>query len=250
VHYLFNERRELLERWFSALAQGLEPRAAWGRVFSAFPAARLAADAAAWKEKGVVRTQRIELSDVEGSITSAALSPARGHAVLARLAAATGNWERAREELTAGLALAPGEPALLEQAVVAAESAEVRVERARALTTAQPGLAAGWALLGLALTEPGEREAALSRATELEPQRYVAVAELARVQDSVALAERAFELAPDDVRVLTTVAAVFSRAGQCERAQSVQQHAFEVLPHHASQALRTRLEQARARLCH
>ena len=249
VHYLFNEHRALLEKYFAALSQGLEPRAAWARVFSDLPAPKLAAAAAAWKAKGEVRTQRLELSDVERSITTTRLPDARAHAVLARLAAATGHWERARAELAAAVALAPDDAAVLEQAVVASDTAEARVERARALTSAQPQLAVGWALLGLALTDPAERTAALERAVDLDRQLFVAVSELAQMRGSVELAEQAVELAPDDVRVLTTAATVFSRAGQCERAQSVQQHAFEVLPHHASAALRTRLEQARARLC-
>ncbi|MFZ5443774.1 MAG: DUF1570 domain-containing protein [Myxococcota bacterium] len=253
VHYLFNEQRPRLERFFAALGEGLEPRAAWGRVFAELPPEKLGAAADAWVAKRELRTQRIELSDV--AVTARRLPDAQVHAVLARVAAATGAWERAKQEVSSAEALAPEDALVQEQAVVNA-TPQTRLSRARGLVDARPTLGGAWALLALSLPASDERAAALARAVELDPTLFVAQTELARArclagacQDGVALAEKALAAAPDDVRALTSVAAVFSLAGQCERARAVQQHAFEVLPHGASGALRTKLEQARARLC-
>ncbi len=245
VHYLFNEQRAGLEKFFAALGEGQEPRRAWGEVFPLWTEKAMSDAAAAYVERRNIHTQRIELGVVSAVTSQRVMTDAQVHALLARLAASTGRWVRARAETDAGLALDPNEPGVREQQVVLATS---RVEAARQLVAAQPTLGSGWLLLALALPEAPERTAALEQALVLEPDAFLALVELAsrrcaegRCAEGLALARRAVGLAPDDVRVVASAAAVMAKGGACAEAVSAQRHALELVPHGAPDAVRARL---------
>lgn len=164
------------------------------------------------------------------------------HAVLARVAASTSAWPRARGEVALALALAPTNPRVLEQRIVTETTPEARVAAARELTVSNPELASGWLLLALSLPQgDAERVVDLEQALSKNPGSFLALSELAQRRcaeghcaEAVALAERAVTLAPEDIRVLSACAAVQSKAGQCAGAVATQERALGVLSHRAS----------------
>lgn len=250
VHFLFNEQRSAVDRFMRSLAEGEEPRTAWQAVFGKSSPAEMAQAAEAYIVKGQTRAQVMELSQLNTAFTERVISDAQVHALLARVAGATGAWSRARVEARVAMTLGGGDLMALEQNVVTQETAEGRVDAARALTQQTPRHAAGWLLLGLALPPTdAERGQALALAVELEPKSFFALSELAkfrcaeaRCQEGVVLAEKAASLAPGDARVQAATAAVQHQAGLCALAAVSQQRALEVLPRRASTRLRAQLQ--------
>jgi tetratricopeptide (TPR) repeat protein len=250
VHFFVNEHRPMLDRFMRSLAEGEEPGAAWTAAFGTLTPEVMAAEATAYLARQQTRSQKMDVSQLNTSLSERTVPDAEVHAVLSRAAAATGAWPRARAEARAAMALNPHDLKALEQDVVTQESPEARAAAARALTEAAPGLAAGWLLLGLSLpANDALRGQALEKALELDPQSVTAAIELAafrcaegRCPEGVALAERAVSLAPGDARVHASAASVFLQAGQCAKAQVSQQRALETLPHRASAALRSQLQ--------
>ena len=249
VHFLFNEHRPALERFMRGLSEGDEPKAAWASAFGDLAPQKMADEAAAYIARQQTRSQKMDLGQLNIALTEKPLADAQVHALLARVAAATGAWPRARTEARAATTLDAHDIRAMEQSVVAQETAEARIAAARALTTELPSEASGWLLLALALPQgDAERGVALSRAVELEPLSAYALNELAafrcgegRCSESIELVEKASRLAPGDSRVQAGAAAVLMKAGQCSKAAVNQQRALEVLPHRASAALRGQL---------
>ncbi|MDP1823356.1 MAG: hypothetical protein Q8L48_08945 [Archangium sp.] len=249
VHFLFNEHRPALERFMRSLAEGDEPKAAWATAFGDLAPQAMAEAAAAYIARQQTRSQQMDLGQLNTTLTEKPLPDAQVHALLARVAAVTFAWPRARTEARAAMALDPKDARAMEQGVVVQETVEARIAAARVLTTELPAEASGWLLLALALP-PGdpERGVALERAVELEPLSGHALSELAtfrcaegRCSESLELVEKAVRLAPGDSRVHAAAAVVSMKAGQCGRAAVSQQRALEVLPHRASAALRAQL---------
>lgn len=250
VHFLFNEQRGALDRFMRSLAEGEEPRSAWDAALGKVSPEEMAQAADAYIAKGQTRSQVMELAQLNTAFNERVMPDAEVHALLARAAGAVGAWPRARAEAQMALKLGPSDLMAQEQNVVTQETAEGRVDAARALTQQTPQAAAGWLLLGLALPaiDP-ERGQALALAVELEPKSFFALSELAkfrcaeaRCQEGVVLAEKAAGLAPGDARVQAATAAVQHQAGLCALAVVSQQRALEVLPRRASTGLRMQLQ--------
>lgn len=244
VHFLCNEQRPALTKFMEALAAGRAPRDAWSAAFAHLGPEAMSAAAQAYLAKGQVRTQHLELGQLNVAMTERVVSDAEVHATLARVAAASGAWARAGSEAQVATSLDPANPRALEQHVVTAATPEARLEAARQLTQAWPQLPAGWLLLALALppAEP-ERVTALEQALALDPDSFLALSELAQrrcaagqCREAVSLAEKAARLAPEDVRVWASYATVLAKAGQCAEAVSVKERAREVLGHRAKAA--------------
>lgn len=255
VHFLFNEQRPALEHFLRGLAEGQDPRTAWDTAFVHLPPRAMAEASEAFITRGATHSQRLELSGLSSELADRVLPDAEVHALFARVAAANGAWPRARREARTAMTLDAHDLRALEQHLVTQETAEARLETARALTVTEPTLASGWLLLAMALREHPEsdveRGQALERAHALDPESALAASELGQRrasegarEEAVALAAQAISLAPEDVRVLTTSASVFASAGQCGRAVTTQQRSLEVLSHRAPAALRHRLAAA------
>ena len=181
VHWLFNEQRPALDRFMRALAEGTEPRAEWSSAFGQLTTESMKKSADAYLEAGRSRSQKMDLSQLNVALTERPLTDAQVHALLARAAAMTGAWPRAREEARTAVALVPHEVRAQEQNVVTQESAEARLAAGRQLTQENAQEPAGWLLLGLSLpqTDP-EKGQARSLASELDPHSAMALSELAR----------------------------------------------------------------------
>jgi hypothetical protein len=250
VHFLVNEHRGELDRFMRSLAEGDEPRAAWAAAFSALTPQAMVEQSEAYLAKRQTRSQVMELAQLNTAFTERTMSDAQVHALLARVAASTGAWPRARAEVQAAAALDAKDGSTQEQGVFTQMTTDSRVAAARRLTQENAQDPAGWLLLGLALpaTDP-ERGQALALAVELDPKSFFALSELAafrcaeaRCPEGVQLAERAAALAPGDARIQASVAAVQRQAGLCSLAVVSQQRALEVLPQRASAGLRKQLQ--------
>ena len=250
VHFLFNEHRRELDGFMRSLAAGDEPGAAWTAAFGLLSPEAMTEAATAYLAKKQTRSQKMDLAQLNTSLSERTVPDAQVHALLSRAAGAMGVWPRARAEARAAMALDPHDPKALEQDAVLQELPEGRLTAARALTEAAPTLAAGWLLLGLSLPASDAMGGqALDRALEVDPRSFSTLIELAaarcaegKCDEGVELAERAVSLAPGDARVQASAAIVFMQGGQCAKAVASQQRALEVLGHRASSALRAQLQ--------
>ena len=250
VHFFFNEHRRQLDGFMRSLAAGDEPGTAWTAAFGLLSPEAMTEAATAYLAKQQTRSQKMDLSQLNTSLSERTVPDAQVHAVLSRAAAALGAWPRARAEARAAMSLDPLDLNTLEQGAVLQELPEGRLAAARSLTEAAPTLAAGWLLLGLALpASDATGGQALDQALWLDPRSFSTLIELAAARctegkcpEGVDFADRAGALAPGDPRVQASAALVFLQAGQCEKAVASQQHALEVLSHRASSALRAQLQ--------
>jgi len=108
------------------------------------------------------------------------------------------------------------------------------------LLRAAPHAGGAYFVAGVAASRLGQIDLALvhlHRATQLSPQRADYLAELARVlhadwrtNEAMAVADRAFALAPTDGVTLTTLGVLYARSNEHRRAASVFERAVAVMP--------------------
>jgi tetratricopeptide (TPR) repeat protein len=125
----------------------------------------------------------------------------------------------------------------------------VDVGALRAAVRARPADWRGWLALGQA-APAAEREAALRKAVELNPQSASAQNALAwllvtsdRVRDALPIANRALDLAPWDANIVDTLAEVAARLGKCREALQLEKRAVATAPSDRMRKRQAEIEQ-------
>lgn len=246
VHDLVEAHAGQFTDYQRRLANGEESILAWHQAF------RGLSDAALDQEldqhlQGELRGFRFNVPPVELQATERPMTDAEVHVVTA-----TVGQHALQASLEVRLAFVEHEvnealfedPASFEARLIEIDLARLKrldpLPLARALTVAHPERGESWLVLGLALKSAAdlspERDQAFEKALALAPDEPRVLSSVAfewankgRAQEALALADKAVRLSPWSPLRLDAFAAVLSLAGRCERAVSAQRRAIDAL---------------------
>lgn len=245
VHYLMNVHGEQFADFQGRLARAEEPRRAFEASFQGVK--DLAGGLRTYVDTGRYAILTIPLPEVPSKVETRELDGAEVHAIRARLhwmapGSATQEQRRqqAEQELAQALREDPTNVSAVYLQAMFSEDVSRSLALARELVKARPDSGRAWALLADAIGQSGgsaeEREQALLRALELQPQNALVLNNLAwfyvgteNPQKAFELAKRAVALAPADASILDTYAAVLFQSGHCPESLRFQRRALDVL---------------------
>ncbi|WNG42203.1 tetratricopeptide repeat protein [Archangium violaceum] len=245
VHYLMNVHGEQFADFQGRLARAEEPRQAFDASFQGVK--DLAGGLRSYVDTGRYAILTLPLPEVPSKVETRELDGAEIHAIRARLHlmnTGSATWEQRRQLAEKEVAQALREDPTNVSAVflrsMLSEDESQRLALARELVKARPDSGRAWAMLGNALERSGgsavEREQALMRAVELQPQDASVLNNLAwfyvgtnNPQKAFELAKRAVTLAPENPAILDTYAAVLFQSGRCPESLRLQRRALDML---------------------
>ena len=243
-HWLWNHRSKALAEYQKRLADSADPGAAWKQAFPEFdpgnPEAmsKLETELDRYRKGGRFAAFKVT-AEADGRFTESALSSSDLHLLML---GARRQWPPEKDRSLAarrailGEAVGedPGNPAAVYLQMKALE--KVDVAALRAAVNARPADWRGWLLLGQA-GDPAEREAALRKAVQLNPDNATAQNELAwrlatsdRAREALPIANRALDLAPWNAALVDTLAEVAARLGKCSEARQLEKRAVATVP--------------------
>jgi tetratricopeptide (TPR) repeat protein len=232
VHYLLTVHGERMGRLHTAMNRAEDPRQAWDESLGKVKELEKGLQAHLTARSYTARSY--PLRPVSTQVEVKAVPHAEVHAVRARLGefglSSLGEEERrrrARLEVQQGM---KEDATNVEVALAGSRLLETPQERlglAQALVKARPEAAQAWTLLGRALRETNapraEVEQAVRRASELAPDSFSTLEDLAQAYTDARLFEqalepagRAMELAPDSATATNLYAQVLLALGYCK----------------------------------
>ena len=252
THFLVDERGQAFTAFQGRLGAGMSPERAWRESFPGYdPRAggleRLRRDLEAWSELGRLAKRAVPVSPAASRPAERLMRPAELHALWAVLwISVPPEWAppaefrraRAEEESAQALARDPSDPSALFVSIWLAPERE-QAARARAAARAAPDDWRIWLLVAGALgpAEGAEREAALRRARELQPDQPAVLSALARqlvasgkAEEAAAVAARAVERAAWKAFPLDVLSQAEAAAGRCREALAAGRRGLEILP--------------------
>lgn len=243
-HWLWNERGAKLSDFQKRLEEGDTPAAAWRAAFPEFDPGRSEDMRALDRElERYRRAARFVAYRVKAPVDAGFEErPFPSSEVHLLLASVRQRWPRAKEEREAMLrwhtAEALGEDPANPVAAMGMMNLQSNATREGIRNAVQraPGDWRGWLLLG-AVAEGAERESALRKAVQLEPDNAMAQNELAwllarsgRAAEALPFANRALDLAPWNPNLIDTLAEVAARLGKCAEALRLESRAVAMQP--------------------
>jgi hypothetical protein len=243
-HYLWNKNSKQFTQYQQSLGDGGDPDVAWRAAFPEFDPGKpgatqeLDAELLQYCKSGRYTFYRVtgegDATFTERALSTSDLQLALVDVRMDRPNEAAARAAARRRDLEAVLKDNPGNP--LAVLLLASEAPGGSVSDAmRAAAAARPGDWRGWLLLGEALRAPAEhkeKEAALRKAVQLNPdnaQAQNAVAWLlvsdARAKEALPFANRAADLAPWDPGTIDTLARIANALGKCPAALVLQRRA-------------------------
>jgi tetratricopeptide (TPR) repeat protein len=256
-HWLWNQRGKAFAEYQKRLAESGDPEAAWRGAFPEFDPsspealAKLDEELDRYRTGGRFAFYKVE-AQADARFNEAAISSSELHLLLLGLRR---SWPRETDRqkairrgiLDEAVAEDPGNPMALYTQMTVLE--KVDVGALRAAVKARPADWRGWLALGQA-APAAEREAALRKAVELNPQSASAQNALAwllvtsdRVRDALPIANRALDLAPWDANIVDTLAEVAARLGKCPEALQLEKRAVATAPSDRMRKRQAEIEQ-------
>jgi tetratricopeptide (TPR) repeat protein len=233
-HYLSNAWSVRLTTFLVSLESGEDPHRAFDAAFIGLTQAQLFEGAESHLFRGAFSSQRVSLPVSVPGVQYRAMTDSEVHATLSRARAATGNWDAARLEANAAIALDANLPVAREAQLLTERDPATRLELARRYANDQPRRSTAALLLALNLPPGLERTAALEFAVNLDPHDEIALSELANARlaagrrtEALELAKNAAAQAPYSLRALVAWAATLAADGQCQTAVAVLQRALD-----------------------
>jgi hypothetical protein len=230
-HYLWNKRSKAFSDYQKRLADSADPAESWRLAFPDYDpqngAAMAALDAALADHlsSGRFTFYRVE-AKADASFEANALSSSELHLLIFHARRGRPTPEQRASVVAEALAEDPGSPhaGVLQQ--MQAHEGGMSLEALRAAANGRPGDWIGWFHLGSTPFVPvGEREAALRKAVQLNPENALALNNLAwllvtadRAREALPFANRSLDLAPWNAATVDTLAEVAARLGKCKQA--------------------------------
>lgn len=257
MHYLINMYPEPFGVFEERLAHGEEPRQAFEAAFK--DEKDLAGGLRVYVDSGRYAVLTVPVPEVSSQVESHELECADIHTLRARLrmtGRSVGTPAQRQQQIQEELARALHEnPTHVGATVLLANltpDPQKRLTLARELVRARPDSGPAWSLLAESLMDTHapaeEREPALTRAVELQPEDPQALNSLAwfyvgqgQVQKAAEPARRAVTRAPGNAAILDTYAAVLFQSGHCPESLALQRRALESLHENSSASLQREL---------
>ena len=205
VQWLFNTHQQDFVRFQKLLITGLEPRKAWEVAFPNLTPRDLDQELNSFARYGFEGLAKMPIPESPMALEAPrALGSAEVHSLKAEAAVAVEQKREAETELSAALALDPGNLAALRRRMALVSPPE-RLVLARRATAAHPDDALAWLSLGDALRDTGGNP-----------------------EDRIAAYRKAAERAPWDASMLDTLASAFASAGRCHEAAATEGQASDL----------------------
>ena len=257
-HWLWNQRSPQLTDFETRLMDGDMPEQAWRAVFPQYDAAHPEALEALDSELDRYRrSMHFASYAVEGTadatFVEAPFPPAEAHLLLTSVrwnwpASPDGRRSLVEAEMAEALREDPRNPVALSYAP---GPAKPDLQQIRAAAAQAPGDWRAWLLVS-SVVEGAEKEAALRKAVQLNPDNATAQNALAwllvtsdRTREALPIANRALDLAPWNPAIVDTLAEVAARLGRCPEALRLEVRAMAMRP--ADESLRKRQAEVQKR---
>jgi tetratricopeptide (TPR) repeat protein len=205
VQWMFNTHRAEFVRFQKLLVTGLDPQKAWAVAFPALAPRDLDQELNRFSRYGFEGLATVPIPQASLEVgPPRALSAAEVHVLRAEAALAAEQTKDAQAELSAALALDPGNVAALYREMAQVKPPE-RLALARTAVAAHPDDCLAWRMLGDALRDAGVE-------SDERVQAY----------------RQAAELAPWDASMLDTLALALAAAGRCTEAIATEGRAVDL----------------------
>ena len=257
-HWIWNTRPKAFAEYTARLTNAEDPARAWREVFPEFdparPGAMRALEQTLDRYRRAGRFVSVEVkAPFDARFTVAPIPSAEVHALL--LLASGRSRKMSDDEVAAEMTEALREDPLHPVALrVTTKTPEARRAAMLKVTAERPKDWRGWYYLGGVADDRAEKEAALRKAVELNPEAAVARNALARLlhetgraKEAVKHANAALDLAPWSPAAIDTLAAVAAELGKCKEAGILQRRAIDLVRGNARAEYEKRLAEIEAR---